>query len=50
VTCVHGAEIASGTGPTDQEDVQFVAPETGYFTIEVRNLGDVWNEYVLTVR
>ena len=39
--------ICSRTGPTDDEDCYFNPRWTGPFTIKVRNLGGVYNEYML---
>jgi hypothetical protein len=41
-------EVARATGPTDREQVTWEPGTTGFYTIKVQNLGDVWNQYVLT--
>lgn len=42
-----GNLVASDTGPGDDCVVTFIPRWTGRYTIEVRNLGDVYNRYVL---
>jgi len=41
-------EVARATGPTDREQVTWEPKATGYYTIKVQNLGEIWNQYVLT--
>jgi hypothetical protein len=42
-----GNILAQGNGPTDVEAVQWQTPVAGMYTIEVQNLGDIWNKYAL---
>jgi hypothetical protein len=44
----NGYLITSGTGWTDQETVAWTPRWTGEFRIVVRNLGPVWNRFLLT--
>ncbi|MCC6416650.1 MAG: hypothetical protein IT429_00195 [Gemmataceae bacterium] len=43
----NGNVVARGLGPTDRETVRFRPIWTGRFTIELRNLGSVWNRVSL---
>ncbi len=43
----HGNLVARGIGLTDRERVVFRPRWTGRFTIELRNLGNVWNRVAL---
>lgn len=42
--------IASGIGLSDRETVSFVPHVTSTFRIEVRNLGNVWNQFSIVAR
>ncbi len=42
--------VARGIGLTDHETVTFVPPANGLYRIEVRNLGNVWNQYTINMR
>jgi hypothetical protein len=43
-----GKEMEKSVGLTDREEVNFLPKQTATYTIRVKNLGKVWNEYVLT--
>lgn len=45
----RGRHVAADLGLTDQMMVGFRAPVSGTYQIEVRNLGNVWNAFSLTV-
>ncbi len=42
-----GRLVVRGIGLTDRERVSFYPPATGRYTIELRNLGSVWNRVLL---
>ena len=46
----NGNLIASGVGLSDRETVSIVPFATGNFRVEVRNLGNVWNQFTITMR
>jgi hypothetical protein len=43
----NGNPIAWGTGVTDRESVSWIPRWSGRFRIEVRNYGDVWNDFTV---
>jgi hypothetical protein len=46
----NGNLIARAVGLSDRETISFFPFQTGTFRIEVRNLGNVWNQYTITMR
>jgi hypothetical protein len=42
-----GRLVVYAIGPTDRETVSWTPPATGFYRVEVRNLGGVWNEFRL---
>ena len=43
----QGRKVTEGVGVTDQERVTVRPDYTGTYRVEVRNLGNVWNQYTI---
>jgi hypothetical protein len=46
----NGRLVARAIGLTDRETITFFPSFTSNYRIEVRNLGNVWNEFVIVTR
>lgn len=46
----NGRLVARAIGLTDRETISFIPRLTSNFRIEVRNLGNVWNQFVIVTR
>ena len=46
----NGNLIGRAVGLTDRETISFFPSFTGNYRIEVRNLGNVWNEFAIVTR
>ncbi len=46
----NGNLVARAIGLTDRESVSFVPNFTSTYRIEIRNLGNVWNQFAISIR